>query len=123
MTDTNIAPPKKTNHLWKKGQSGNPLGRPLGARNKITLVKLQIEGELRGQTKNEMSAVLAKAVEMAKAGDKDMIRMLVDKWLSPARAGQDDDAPKEKVQIVIGRLDQEPVTVNKGQTYNNQSEP
>ena len=25
-----------TNHLWKSGQSGNPLGRPKGSRNKIS---------------------------------------------------------------------------------------
>lgn len=92
----------------------------MGVKNKITLVKLQIEGELRGQTKDDMREVLAKAVELAKAGDKDMIKMLVDKWISPARAGQDDDTPREKVQIVIGRLDQEPVVVKKGQTFNHQ---
>lgn len=110
-----VAPPQKQ-HLWKKGQSGNPTGRPVGAKNKITLVKLQIEGELRGQTKHEMAAVLAKAVEMAKAGDKDMIKMLVDKWMTPARASPDDDSPKEKVMIQIGRLDQDPVKVN-GRTF------
>jgi hypothetical protein len=114
--NTQVAPPQKA-HLWKKGQSGNIAGRPVGAKNKITLVKLQIEGELRGQTKDDMSAVLAKAVEMAKAGDKDMIKMLVDKWISPARSSTDDDSPKEKVQIVIGRLDHEPVRINKGQTF------
>jgi hypothetical protein len=117
--NTQVAPPS---HLWKKGQSGNVAGRPVGVKNKITLVKLQIEGELRGQTKHDMQAVLAKAVEMAKAGDKDMIKMLVDKWISPARAGADDDAPREKVQIVIGRLDQEPVVIKKGQTYNQTQE-
>lgn len=121
MNQTQVVPPNRA-HLWKKGQSGNAAGRPVGVKNKITLVKLQIEGELRGQTKNEMQAVLAKAVEMAKAGDKDMIKMLVDKWISPARSGSDDDAPKEKVQIVIGRLDHEPVTVNKGQTFENENQ-
>jgi hypothetical protein len=25
-----------TNHLWKSGQSGNPLGRPKGSKNKIS---------------------------------------------------------------------------------------
>ena len=25
-----------TNHLWKTGQSGNPLGRPKGSKNKIS---------------------------------------------------------------------------------------
>ena len=109
--------PSQRTHLWQKGQSGNAAGRPVGTKNKITLVKLQIEGELRGQTKDDMREVLAKAVEMAKAGDKDMIKMLVYKWISPARASVDDDTPREKVQIVIGRLDHEPVVVNKGQTY------
>ena len=26
----------RTNHLWKTGQSGNPLGRPKGSKNKIS---------------------------------------------------------------------------------------
>jgi hypothetical protein len=26
----------RTNHLWKSGQSGNPLGRPKGSKNKIS---------------------------------------------------------------------------------------
>ena len=31
-------PPEKTveKHLWKPGQSGNPAGRPLGVRNKLS---------------------------------------------------------------------------------------
>lgn len=94
-------------HLFKKGQSGNPAGRPKGSKNAVTIVKLAIEGELRGQMKGEMSEILTKGLSMAKAGDPDMIRYFLDKWITPAKASSDDDAPRERVQIVIGRLPDE----------------
>lgn len=97
-------------HLFQKGQSGNPAGRPKGSKNAVTLVKLAIEGDLRAQMKGEMSEILTKGLTMAKEGDPDMIRYFLDKWITPARASADDDAPRERVQIVIGRLpDETPV--------------
>lgn len=95
-------------HLWKKGQSGNPSGRPKGAKNAITLAKLQLESELRGQIGPKMALVMDKCVELALNGDTQMIRLLADSWLSKARSNDNDDAPREKVQIIIGKLDQQP---------------
>lgn len=57
---------------WKPGQSGNPAGRPKGARHKTTLA---IEALLQGQA-NE---VAQKAVEMALEGDAAMIRVVLDR--------------------------------------------
>ena len=94
----------KPSHRFQKGQSGNPAGRPKGSKNAITLVKLAIEGDLRAEMKGEMSEILKKGLAMAKAGDADMIKYFLDKWITPAKASPDDDAPREKVQILIGRL-------------------
>lgn len=97
----------KKDTKFKKGQSGNPKGRPPGIKNAITLAKLAIEGELRSQMKSEMGEILKEGIRQAKAGDKDMIKYFLDKWITPAKASTEDETPREKVQILIGRLNNE----------------
>lgn len=106
-------------HLWKKGVSGNPAGRPKGSKNAISLVKLQIEGELRAQMKGDMPAIVSKMMELALKGDRDMLKTIYKSWVSGTVAS-DEDAPREKIQIVIGKLDQIPA-VN-GTTYKSTEE-
>jgi hypothetical protein len=106
----------KKNHLWSKGVSGNPAGRPKGSKNAISLVKLQIEGELRAQMKGDMTHVMRKIMDLALEGDKEMLKLLFKSWVSGTVAS-DEDAPKDKIQIVIGKLDQMPEV--KGRTISN----
>lgn len=109
-------------HLFQKGKSGNPKGRPPGSRNAISLVKLQIEGELRAQMRPQMQAIVAEMIRQALPvekvdpktgeittipGDRDMLKTLFSSWVSKTKAG-DEEAPKERIQIVIGKLDQIP---------------
>ena len=63
------------------GQSGNPAGKPKGARNKTTLA---IEAMLAG----EADALARTAIEMAKAGDGPALRMCLDRLAPPRK-----DAP------------------------------
>lgn len=65
-------------HLWKKGQSGNPAGRPPGSRHKVTLA---IEALLDG----EGEALTRKAVELAKQGDMVAMRLCMDRIVSPRK--------------------------------------
>lgn len=123
----------KKNHLWAKGVSGNPAGRPRGSKNAISLIKLQIEGELRAQMKGDMRAVLAEIVRQAlpterqeKDGSKTIVpgnleaaKLLYKSWVSGTVAS-DEDAPKDKIQIVIGKLDQIPEV--KGRAIVNKSQ-
>lgn len=97
-------PAKTRTHLWKKGQSGNPAGRPKGAKNKITMLKQALEGELRVQLGPEMATILGIAIQKAKEGNEAMIKLLLDKTLPTTKAGEDDDGGKERIQIMIGRL-------------------
>lgn len=109
----------KPKHLWAKGQSGNPAGRPKGSKNAISLVKLQVEGESRAQMQHQMPEIISKIMEMALKGDKEMLKLVYKSWVSGTVAS-DEDAPKEKIQIVIGKLDQIPA-VN-GKTYKQSNE-
>jgi hypothetical protein len=51
-------------HLFKKGVSGNPSGKPRGAKSKST----QLMSALFGKNPADLRAIVAKTVESAKAG-------------------------------------------------------
>lgn len=84
---------------FPKGVSGNPAGRPKGSKNKITLLKQSMELQLREDAAPDMGLVLEKAIELALDGDRQMIKLLLDKHMS---SGPTDDAKgSEKVAIQI----------------------
>jgi len=90
-------------YLWKKGQSGNPAGRPKGSKNNITLMRQALEGELRLQIGPQMAEIVQKALDMAKEGNEAMIKLLLDKTL-PSSKSDDHVEEQPKVQIMIGKL-------------------
>ena len=63
---------------FRKGQSGNPAGKPKGTRNKITLA---LEALLDG----EASALTRKAIDLAKSGDGPMMRLCLERLLPVRR--------------------------------------
>jgi Family of unknown function (DUF5681) len=62
---------------FKPGQSGNPDGRPKGARNRATIAAEQL-------LDGEADALTHKAIEMAKEGDTTALRLCIERIL-PAR--------------------------------------
>jgi hypothetical protein len=84
------------------GVSGNPRGRPKGAKNKITLLRQALELELREQSKGSIPKVLTKAIEMALAGDKSMIKLLLELHMS--KNVVDETAAQDKFTITIGQM-------------------
>jgi tripartite-type tricarboxylate transporter receptor subunit TctC len=62
---------------FQRGKSGNPDGRPKGARNKTTVA---VEALLDG----DAEAITRKAIELAKAGDGSALRLCLDR-IVPAR--------------------------------------
>jgi hypothetical protein len=68
---------KQRGRPFPKGRSGNPVGKPLGTRNKATIAA---EGLLDG----EAEAITRKAIEKAKEGDATALRLCLERIL-PAR--------------------------------------
>src|SRR5918998_3546498 len=65
---------------WPKGVSGNPAGRPKGARHKYLLaMEALLDGEAESLTR--------KAIELALAGDTTALRLCLDR-LAPPRKGR-----------------------------------
>jgi hypothetical protein len=62
---------------FKPGQSGNPVGRPKGARNRATIAAEQL-------LDGEADALTRKAIELAKQGDATALRLCLERIL-PAR--------------------------------------
>jgi hypothetical protein len=76
MADKTVG--KQRGRPFRRGESGNPAGRPLGSRHKATLAA---EALLDG----EVEALTRKAVEMALAGDGTALRLCLDRILPPRR--------------------------------------
>jgi hypothetical protein len=74
---------------FKAGQSGNPTGRPKGARNKATLA---IENLLDG----EAEELTRKVIQKAKEGDMTALKLCLDR-LAPVRKGRPIDIELPKV--------------------------
>ncbi|MCK9541579.1 MAG: DUF5681 domain-containing protein [Novosphingobium sp.] len=79
MTGTaETTPGKQRGRPFKPGQSGNPDGRPVGARNKTTLA---IEALLQGQHEALTQAAIGKALE----GDTTAMRLCLDRLAPPRK--------------------------------------
>ena len=77
MTESNSSATPR-GRPFKRGESGNPSGRPVGARNRTTLaVEAIIEGEAEALTR--------KVIELALNGDRAALRMCLDRLAPPQR--------------------------------------
>jgi len=63
---------------FRKGQSGNPAGKPKGARNRATVA---VEALLDG----EAEALTRKAIELAKTGDMAALRLCLERIVPPRK--------------------------------------
>ena len=69
---------KQRGKPFKRGQSGNPAGRPKGLRNKATMAALAL-------LDGEAEALTRKAVEAALAGDMQAIRICMERIVPPRK--------------------------------------
>ena len=63
---------------FQKGQSGNPLGRPLGSRNRRTIAAEKLFDE-------DAEALTRVAIDLAKEGDMAALRLCMDRICAPNR--------------------------------------
>ena len=78
---------KQRGRPFERGQSGNPNGRPKGARNLVTRA---LEALIEGQGE----ALGAKAVEKALEGDSTMLRALLSTLVPPRERTVEFELPK-----------------------------
>ncbi|MGH8625106.1 MAG: DUF5681 domain-containing protein [Gammaproteobacteria bacterium] len=65
---------------WKQGQSGNPEGRPPGAKDKRTA--------LRALLTPHAQELVMRAVELAKSGDTTALRLCLERLIPPQDEGR-----------------------------------
>ena len=78
--------PRAANGTFLPGIGGNPSGRPLGSQNKASLIKSLIEDNLSAKLEKDALAIMQKAINLAKAGDTRMIKLLLGDMLAQTRA-------------------------------------
>ena len=84
---------------FPQGVSGNPLGRPKGSKNKITILKLMAEEAVRTDNAAKASEVCNLIFDQALNGDKSSQKLV---WEAVMSKGLPDaQAAKEKVSINI----------------------
>jgi hypothetical protein len=70
--------PKQRGRPFSKGCSGNPKGRPKGARNAATILAEQL-------LEGEAEALIRKLIAKAKRGDAAALRLCIDRIVPPRR--------------------------------------
>jgi len=100
-----LPPVKRTSKgQFLKGQSGNPLGRAKGTKNRITLARLMLEEELREQLTENGPKIMKKAVKMALDGDDKIMRVLLDKMLATPKGDDSADAKDNEIKITVNNM-------------------
>lgn len=73
------------------GVSGNPRGRPKGAKNKSTLLREAMEQKVDRKLSREIPQVLDVVIRAAKAGDMSAAKMLLDRAVPVQKATDGSD--------------------------------
>jgi|SRR5579859_7878495 len=82
----------RENGKFVEGVSGNPAGRPPGTRNKLVSVKQKLELAVReGMSKDKLVRIINKMAEMALEGDVKAARLILDKFISSASTGEEEE--------------------------------
>ncbi len=75
---------KSLPHLFPKGTSGNPLGKPKGTKNRKTILQERVDSALSLIILRDAPKVLRKVISMALEGDTVCLKILMDR-LMPAK--------------------------------------
>src|SRR3990167_4717141 len=79
-------------HLWQPGQSGNPAGRPKGAKGQLAELKRNLEIAVRDNLNPEaIKDILGTMTALALAGDVKAAKLILDKVLTNASDGEEEN--------------------------------
>lgn len=109
--------------VFKPGESGNPMGRPKGGKNKTTILKAALEEAMVTQVQEDVLAILKKATSMAKKGDRAMIKFVLERFLPKAGTREEDDNKGiGGINIIVQGIEPAGVTIEQNKEGNeNQS--
>ncbi len=87
---------------FKKGVSGNPLGRPPSKRNQITELKQDLEIAIRqGVKRKDIQDIVDAMVAEAKNGGVQAAKLILDKTISNAKDAEEIKTEGGGVRVVI----------------------
>ena len=89
-------PRRGAGRRFKPGQSGNPKGKTLGTRHRVTVLAEQLLAD-------DVESVVAKVVKAAKAGNMTAARLILDRILPPRR-GRTVAIPLPDVRTPLGSV-------------------
>ena len=104
----------------KPGENKNKAGRPKGSKNKKTLIEAAVQTALINELEQDAMEIYRKAAEMAKDGDKTMIKLFLQRLLPELKAegGSDSKNQVGGIQIVVNQTDTGPKDVSEAVTIN-----
>jgi hypothetical protein len=103
MVDAGNSERKQRGRPFRKGQSGNPAGKPKGTRHRATVaVQVLLEGEA--------DALTRKCIELAKGGDTTALRLCMER-LAPAMKSRPVQLPMPAVETAADILKAQAATI------------
>jgi hypothetical protein len=73
------------------GTQGNPKGRPVGSKNRTHHIKQAIEEAMARDNAEAIPEIMQKAVDLARDGDKDMIKFVLGDFMKEVRGVPNDE--------------------------------
>jgi hypothetical protein len=103
MVDAGNSEPKQRGRPFRKGQSGNPAGKPKGTRHRATMaVQALLDGEA--------DALTRKCIELAKEGDTTVLRLCMER-LAPAMRSRAVELPMPTIDTADDVLKSQAATI------------
>lgn len=90
---------------WKKGQSGNPAGRPKGTKNYITQLKQNLEAAVRENANpSKVAGIIDTMCDLALDGNVGAAKLILDKFVSNAKTEEDSEHGTPKLVFEVKNL-------------------